>query len=105
ARAVCCRAPPPCDGHARSPLPRFTTLDTTDRQRLRAFFLDWGTRLSRVLVPGANVVVPTTPLAPRPVGAALDEAGLQRRGEIVRLVQTLRGGDRPKNAHREFPDV
>ena len=33
------------------------------------------------------------------------EAGFEKRGEIIRLVQTLRGGDRPKNAHREFSDV
>ena len=32
-------------------------------------------------------------------------AGLEKRGEIIRLVQTLRGGDRPKNAHEEFHDV
>lgn len=31
--------------------------------------------------------------------------GFEKRGEIIRLVQTLRGGDRPKNAHEEFPDV
>ncbi|MGE5830998.1 MAG: DNA-methyltransferase, partial [Micromonosporaceae bacterium] len=99
------RIPPTLDGHSRSPLPRFTTLDATDRQRLRAFFFDWGTRLNRVLVPGANVVVAANPLVSHLVGVALDESGLQRRGEIVRLVQTLRGGDRPKNAHREFPGV
>jgi site-specific DNA-methyltransferase (adenine-specific) len=33
------------------------------------------------------------------------EAGFEKRGEIIRLVQTLRGGDRPKNAHEEFADV
>ena len=33
------------------------------------------------------------------------EAGFEKRGEIIRLVQTLRGGDRPKNAHEEFPGV
>jgi site-specific DNA-methyltransferase (adenine-specific) len=33
------------------------------------------------------------------------EAGFEKRGEIIRLVQTLRGGDRPKNAHNEFSDV
>jgi site-specific DNA-methyltransferase (adenine-specific) len=33
------------------------------------------------------------------------EAGFEKRGEIIRLVQTLRGGDRPKNAHDEFADV
>jgi site-specific DNA-methyltransferase (adenine-specific) len=30
------------------------------------------------------------------------EAGLERRGEIIRLVRTLRGGDRPKLAEKEY---
>jgi site-specific DNA-methyltransferase (adenine-specific) len=34
----------------------------------------------------------------------MDE-GFEKRGEIIRLVQTLRGGDRPKNAHDEFSGV
>ena len=37
--------------------------------------------------------------------AALARAGLERRGEIVRLVMTMRGGDRPKAAHEEFSGV
>jgi site-specific DNA-methyltransferase (adenine-specific) len=36
---------------------------------------------------------------------ALVEAGLEKRGEIVRIVRTFRGGDRPKGAHEEFPEV
>jgi site-specific DNA-methyltransferase (adenine-specific) len=32
-------------------------------------------------------------------------AGFEKRGELIRLVTTLRGGDRPKNAHKEFADV
>jgi site-specific DNA-methyltransferase (adenine-specific) len=32
-------------------------------------------------------------------------AGFEKRGEVIRSVYTLRGGDRPKNAHREFADV
>jgi len=36
---------------------------------------------------------------------ALIESGFEKRGEIIRLVQTLRGGDRPKGAEEEFPDV
>jgi DNA modification methylase len=39
------------------------------------------------------------------VSGALAKAGLERRGEIVRLVMTMRGGDRPKAAHEEFPDI
>ena len=32
-------------------------------------------------------------------------AGFERRGEIARLAMTMRGGDRPKNAHVEFAGV
>jgi site-specific DNA-methyltransferase (adenine-specific) len=32
-------------------------------------------------------------------------AGFERRGEIIRTVATLRGGDRPKGAEAEFHDV
>ena len=32
-------------------------------------------------------------------------AGLERRGEIIRLTMTMRGGDRPKHAHEEFSEV
>ena len=37
--------------------------------------------------------------------SALVESGLEFRGELIRLVRTLRGGDRPKNAEEEFPGV
>lgn len=32
-------------------------------------------------------------------------AGFERRGEIIRLVRTLRGGDRPKLAEQEYAGV
>src|SRR5215831_5335789 len=99
------RIPPAFDGHRRSPLPRFTTLTDTDLAALRQFFTEWGSALLPVLTPGAHVVVASNPLVSDLVSVALREAGLERRGEIVRLVQTMRGGDRPKNAHDEFPDV
>lgn len=54
---------------------------------------------------GANVVVASNPLLSYVVSGALAKAGLERRGEIVRLVMTTRGGDRPKAAHEEFSDV
>jgi DNA modification methylase len=56
-------------------------------------------------VPGANVIVASNPLVSDRVSRTLAAAGLERRGEIIRLVMTMRGGDRPKNAHDEFPDV
>src|SRR5262249_41129261 len=33
------------------------------------------------------------------------EGGLEFRTEIIRVVQTLRGGDRPKLGEAEYPDV
>jgi len=35
----------------------------------------------------------------------LQSCGFEKRGEVVRLVQTLRGGDRPKGAEVQFADV
>jgi site-specific DNA-methyltransferase (adenine-specific) len=32
-------------------------------------------------------------------------AGFEIRGSVIRLTMTMRGGDRPKNAHEEFTDV
>lgn len=99
------RLPPSFDGHRRAPLPRFTTLTERDRHSLAAFFARWARLLLPVLVPGAHVVVASNPLLSAWIALPLAEAGLERRGEIVRLVMTMRGGDRPKNAHDEFPDV
>lgn len=99
------RIPPSFDGAKRAPLPRFTVLKPTDLDAVEQFFLAWARRLSRVLVPGANVVVASNPLLSYLVSGALSRAGLERRGEIVRLVMTMRGGDRPKHAHVEFTDV
>jgi site-specific DNA-methyltransferase (adenine-specific) len=99
------RIPPAFDGAKRSPLPRFTVLSPQDLDALGRFFLNWGRALLPVLVPGANVVVASNPLLSYVVSGALARAGLERRGEIVRLVMTMRGGDRPKHAHEEFPGV
>ena len=100
-----CGIPPSFDGAKRSPLPRFTVLKPTDLDALEQFFTAWAVRLLPVLVPGANVVVASNPLLSYLVSGALSRAGLERRGEIVRLVMTMRGGDRPKHAHVEFSDV
>ena len=99
------RLPPSFDGHQRSPVPRFTTLDRNQLQEIRAFFLAWGKAVLPVLVPVANVVVASNALVSHIVAMALTDAGLERRGEIVRLTMTMRGGDRPKGAHDEFSGV
>jgi len=99
------RIPPSFDGCQRSPLPRFTVLTDRDKESLRSFFAELAGQLMRVLVPGAHIFVATNPLVSYLVYEPFIARGLEKRGEVIRVVQTLRGGDRPKNAHDEFPDV
>ncbi len=99
------RIPPSFDGHQRAPLPRFTTLSPAQLEELRDFFYRWARLLLPKLVPGAHVVVASNPLLSYLVSGALADAGMERRGEIIRLVMTMRGGDRPKLAHEEFSEI
>ena len=99
------RIPPSFDGHQRAPLPRFTVLNDGDRSAMQDFFFEFAQLALRVTVPGANVVVASNPLLAHVVAGAMSAAGLEMRGYLVRLVMTMRGGDRPKNAHDVFPDI
>jgi site-specific DNA-methyltransferase (adenine-specific) len=99
------RIPPSFDGHTRSPLPRFTALNEKERQQIRHFFIEWARGLAHALRPGAHVFIASNTFLSQLVFSALVEGGLEFRGELIRLVRTLRGGDRPKNAESEFPDV
>ncbi|MDR3158868.1 MAG: hypothetical protein LBU11_07630 [Zoogloeaceae bacterium] len=99
------RIPPSFDGHQRAPLPRFTILTEADRRSLYAFFSRFGALIARVATPGANIVIASNPLLAHIVAEALSKAGLELRGYIARQVMTMRGGDRPKNAHVEFDGV
>ncbi len=99
------RIPPSFDGHIRSPLPRFTALTPKERQNLTRFFTAWSTLAVRALLPGGHVIIASNAFLSQPVFSALVDGGLEFRGELIRVVRTLRGGDRPKNAEQEFPDV
>lgn len=99
------RIPPSFDGHKRSPLPRFTVLTDDDRATLAVFFKTFARLLHRVLVPGGNIAIASNPLLAHLVSSAFAAAGFEVRGSIVRLTMTMRGGDRPKNAHEEFSGV
>jgi DNA modification methylase len=99
------RIPPTFDGCQRSPLPRFTVLSVDERAQLRAFFSRLAEALHRTLVPGGHVFIATNPLLSNEVYEPFAKAGFEKRGEIIRLVQTLRGGDRPKNSEEEFSMV
>jgi DNA modification methylase len=99
------RIPPSFDGCRRSPLPRFTVLSGSDHENLRAFFSDFAREAIRIVVPGGHLLIATNPLLSQLVYQSLISEGFEKRGEIIRLVRTLRGGDRPKNAHVEFAGV
>ena len=86
------RIPPTLNGITRSPLPRFTVLDENDFKSLYQFFFVWGTKTLRVVVPGAHMFIATNTFLSHILCAALTDSGWERRGEVARLVQTLRAG-------------
>ena len=99
------RIPPSFDGCRRRPLPRFTVLTEKDRAELRLFFRNFAEAVFPSLVPGAHVFIATNPLVSHLVYEPMIAAGFEKRGELIRRVFTLRGGDRPKNAHKEFHEI
>lgn len=99
------RIPPSFDGAKRKPLPRFTVLSQEEITELYNFFGALAYGLQRALVPGGHILIASNPLLSSLTFHAFQQAGLEKRGEVIRLVQTLRGGDRPKGAEEEFADV
>jgi site-specific DNA-methyltransferase (adenine-specific) len=99
------RIPPSFDGHVRAPLPRFTALDESEREAMRVFFEEWSRLALSALRPGGHIFIATNAFIAQLLYDALVAGGLEFRGQLIRLVRTLRGGDRPKNAETEFPGV
>lgn len=99
------RLPPTIGGSQRAPLPRFTTLTSKDREHVRTYFREFGEAVIPVLVPGAHVYLAGTPMLQHLVQSGMAEAGFEVRGAIMRFYRGFRGGDRPKLAEEEFPEV
>src|SRR5262245_35766075 len=99
------RLPNAFDGAERQPMPRFTILSEHDRMGVFAFHLRLAPELFRVLVPGAHVILASQCLISHLVAQAFCMAGFESRGQIVRVVKRLRGGDRPKFGDQEFREV
>ena len=99
------RIPPSFDGNQRSPLPRFTALTSTERKKLGDYFTEWSILVLRILRPGGYVFLASNAFMSQLTYSAIIAGGLEFRGELIRLVRTLRGGDRPKNAETEFEGV
>ena len=99
------RIPPSFDGSVRQPLPRFTALNPKEREQLSRFFAEWAKVATHALKPGGHVFIACNSFMCQMVYSALVAGGLEFRGQLIRVVRTLRGGDRPKNAEEEFPGV
>jgi len=99
------RLPNAFDGAKRQPMPRFTVLDGHDHMGLLAFHFRLAPELYRVLVPGGHVMLASQCLVSHLVVQAFCMAGFESRGQIVRAVKTLRGGDRPKFGEKQFRDI
>lgn len=99
------RIPQSFDGVTRAPVPRFTALNEKERTQIAHFFCEWATVAVQALRPGGHVFLAGNSFLSQMVFSALVEGGLEFRGELIRLVGTLRGGDRPKGAEQEFPGV
>lgn len=99
------RIPPKIGGSKRAPLPRFTTLTAAEREHVRVYFRSFGEVLYPALAPGSHVLIAGTPMLQYLVQDGLAQAGFEVRGAIMRLYRGFRGGDRPKLAESDFPEV
>lgn len=99
------RLPPVLNGVQRAPLPRFTALSPKERAEVTRFFTMWSSVALRACRPGAHMFLASNSFLSQDVFSAITAGGWEFRGEIIRLVSTLRGGDRPKLHENEFPQV
>lgn len=99
------RLPNAFDKASRQPTPRFTVLTEHDRMGVLAFHIRLAPELFRVLVPGAHVLISSHCLVSHLVAQAFCMAGFEPRGQIVRIVKTIRGGDRPKFGHKQYREI
>jgi site-specific DNA-methyltransferase (adenine-specific) len=99
------RLPPSWDGCKRRPLPRFTVLSSEQRKDIEVFFKGWAALLWPKLRPGGHVLIAGNPTLQMYVQSAMVAGGYENRGTILRIYQGFRGGDRPKLAEKEFPNV
>lgn len=99
------RIPPSFDGHKRSPLPRFTALNEKEKGKIKNYFSEWAIFAKKILRPGGHVFLASNSFLSQIVFSAIVDQGLEYRGQVVRLVRTMRGGDRPKNEEKKYNDV
>ena len=99
------RVPQTTGGAKRQAVPRFSTVTDQETEQIVGYFEAFGALVHRALVLGGHLFIANTPLLSDFMYRGLRAAHLEKRGEIVRVIKTIRGGDRPKLAELEFPEV
>lgn len=99
------RLPPDWDGCKRKPLPRFSILTEAQKKDIETFFALWAATIAPKLKPGGHILIAGNPVLQTHVQQGLIKQGFENRATILRIYHGFRGGDRPKNAEKEFPDV
>lgn len=99
------RLPPKFDGKERRPLPRFSVLTGDQKSDIERFFARFAAAVEPKLKPGGHMLIAGNPVLQSYVQAGVVASGWENRATLLRLYHGFRGGDRPKNAETEFPDV
>ncbi|MEI8341454.1 MAG: DNA methyltransferase [Verrucomicrobiota bacterium] len=99
------RLPPKFDGKERRPLPRFSILTTEQKIDIEKFFTRFARAIEPKLKPGGHMLIAGNPVLQLNVQTGVASSGFENRATILRLYHGFRGGDRPKNAESEFPEV
>jgi DNA modification methylase len=99
------RLPQSFDGYERRQVPRFTDLTNSQREDIASLNERLAKALYRVLVPGAHVILASANVLSYLVLNAFISSGFEVRGQIARVMNTFRGGDRPKGAHDKYAEV
>ena len=96
------RLPPNIGNSKRNPLPRFSELTKKEKVGIQNYFEKLGMLLLPKIVPGGHIIMSSQVLVSARVQIGLEEAGFEYRGQIIRVYNTMRGGDRPKFAEKEM---
>jgi site-specific DNA-methyltransferase (adenine-specific) len=99
------RLPPKFDGKERRPLPRFSILTGEQKAEIEKFFTQLALLLFAKMKPGGHMLIAGNPVLQANVQTGVVAAGWENRATILRIYHGFRGGDRPKNAEKEFPNV
>lgn len=99
------RLPPKFDGKERRPLPRFSVLSAEQKGDIEVFFARLAKLIAPKVKPGGHMVIAGNPVLQANVQAGVVASGWENRATILRVYHGFRGGDRPKSAEKEFPNV